>query len=76
MGQIEVYEYVKNNPNCTSKDIADDLGLSRSSVSNSLARLRKYEEIEQKLVRGYSYSQFIYFVKNEKPIKIITKRSN
>lgn len=65
MGQIEVYEFVKNNPNCTSKEITDVVGLSRASISNSLAKLRKYGEIEQKLVRGFSYPQFIYFVKNE-----------
>jgi predicted transcriptional regulator len=75
MGQTEVYEFVKKHPNCTSKEIADELQLSRSSVSNSLAKLRKYNEIKQKLVTNLSYPQF-YYVANEKPLKNLETRNN
>ena len=61
MGQYEVYEILKSQPNkwLTTKEISEGMNSSRLAVAESLRKLRKSGEIESRRIdcigRPYQY---------------------
>lgn len=53
MGQIEVYNFIKNNPNCTTKDIVEEFGQHEETVRVYINKLFKYGAI----IKERSYSE-------------------
>lgn len=41
MGQKEVYDFIKNNPNCTTKDLSKELGQTEETLRVYITKLFK-----------------------------------
>ena len=91
MGQQEVYEYLKENPDdwFTSRELQQILKISIGSVNESLRKLRERKEINFKtsIINGRGKPQYIYnfrrwvelelnFVNNNASFLIIIKSIN
>ena len=63
MGQQEVYDFLRNNPDkwFTSKQIAENMKASYGSVTNNLAKLRKTSSIIFKISKRRTNSYLYKF---------------
>lgn len=53
-GQFKVYEYVRENPHCTQKEILNNLGLLKQNISRDIAKLITRGLISGNASIGYS----------------------
>ena len=68
MGQQEVYDFLKDNPDewFTSRDLQEILHISIGSINESLRKLRERREINYKtsIINGKGKPQYIYNFKS------------
>lgn len=71
MGQQEVYEFLKNNPDTwfTSREISDNLNVSIGSVTMNLKKLRKSKLIGYRNTGKKNMFQYMFKKKEDKPVK-------